>query len=259
VHRRLELPRVIVASAAPSLGISTGRLGTELRRGNWRTFARGAVLTRPEEPTRSDRAALGIALGGPSAALSGWDAARVRGLGSASPPSDEVLVLSRHASNRVLGNVRIRETGRPYRATLTSADAPDHPLTPVVATSRAVADTARYYRTLPPVRALVTSAVQRRRCTLVDLLAELRSGPRNGTAHLRAALADAVDGARSEAEAKALRRLARERVPPFELNVPIVGRDGHVIAVTDDRTAALPARKAVIKAELLPHGARTRR
>jgi hypothetical protein len=96
----VELPRVLIPSVAGDLGISDARTRAELRRGKCRTIARRAVLTRPEEPTRADWAALGIALGGPTAAMSGWDALRILDLGTEQPPTEEVLVLSRHASNR---------------------------------------------------------------------------------------------------------------------------------------------------------------
>lgn len=228
-----ELPRVLTPGSAAELGIGRARTRTEVRRGNWRIIARGGVLTRPESPRRDDWAALGIAMAGPSAALSGWDAARALGLGSAWPPTDEVLVLSRHASNRVIGQVRIRCTSRPYAVHLTSADQPDHPLTPVAHNARVIADASRYYGALAPVRAMVTGAVQRHLCTVDELLAELRTGPRNDTALFRAALADAVDGARSEAEAVAARRMISARLPAFELNVPIVGPGGALIAVVD--------------------------
>jgi hypothetical protein len=236
-----EFPRVLIPATAADLGVSRARIRTELRRGNWRELARGAVLTRPEQPDRADWAALGIALAGPSAALSGWDALRVRGLASSSPPGDEVLVLSRHASNRVIGRVRIRETRRAYSAALTSANAGQFALTPIVSTARAVADASRYCHWLGPVRALVTSAVQRKLCTIEELVQELRDGPRNDTAFFRMALRDALDGARSAAEATCARRLARAPVPQFELNVPILDRSGTLIAVADVLWRALRA------------------
>ena len=189
------------------------------------------MLTRPDEPTRSDWADLGIALGGPTAALSGWDALRVRGLGDPSPPSDEVLVLSRHSSNRVVGHVRIRETQRPYAVTTTPATA-SYPLTPVVQVARGVADASLAYRRLNPVRALVAGAVQRRLCTLPELLAELEQCPRQHSRLFRAALSDALDGARSAAEAIAVRRMTAARLPTFECNVSIVRRGG-VMYVAD--------------------------
>lgn len=229
----VELPRVLVPSSAAACGISRGRIRAELRRGNWRWLARGAVLTRPDVATRDDWAAVGIAFGGPSAALSGWDAARAAGLGDPVPPGDQVLVLSRHSANRVIGHVRIRETARPYRCRLTSAGHPLHPLTPVVAPARAIADASAYFHRLTPVRAMVTSAVQRGRCTVDELLAELHAGPRQGSRLFRLALADAVDGARSVAEAEAAQRMTKARIPAFELNVPILDAAGAVIAVAD--------------------------
>lgn len=229
----VEIPRVIVPALAEACGISRARLRTELRRGNWRTIARGAVLTRPEDPTRDDWAALGVAAAGPSAALSGWDAVRAVGLGDPVPPSTEVLVLSRHSANRVIGHVRIRETARPYTTHLTSAEHPLHPLTPVVAPARAIADASGYFRRLNPVRAMVTGAVQRNRCTLEQLVTELRGCPRNRSKLFRLALSDAVDGARSVAEATAAARMTAARIPAFELNVPILDAAGDLVAIAD--------------------------
>ncbi len=102
-----------------------------------------------------------------------------------------------------------------------------------MATARAIADTALDHRELPPVRALVTAAVQRRACTLVELIDELGACPRRHSRLFRLALHDAVGGARSAAEAAAAARLSRSSVPPFELNVPIVDEHGVLIYVVD--------------------------
>lgn len=236
-----QLPRVLVPWTAQKMGVSRSRVRTEVRRGNWSQIARGAVLTRPEEPGRADWAAVGLLVAGRSAALSGWDALHARGLGERDAPTDEVLVLGRHTSNRVIGRARIRCTRRPYRVVTTSFGNAAYPLTPVVGVARAVADAALDYRRLAPVRAMVTSAVQRRACALTDLLAELDTCPRQRSAMLRLALADALAGARSAAEATTARRLVRARVPPFELNVPIVDEHGEVIYVVDVLWRALRA------------------
>lgn len=227
-----ELPRVLVPLLAAELGITRAQVRTQVRRGNWRSLARGAVLTRPEAPTRADWADLGLALAGPSGALSGWDAVRSYGLGARFPPPEQVLVLSRSASNRIVGRVRIRETARPYSVSYTSYDS-GYPLAPRVGVARAVADTSLAAVALSAVRGLVTSAVQAGTCRPDQLVAELQLGPRNGSALLRRALADVLDGARSEAEAVAARLLARADVPAFELNVPIVDGRGRVLAVAD--------------------------
>lgn len=230
---KFELPRIIVPSMARRLGITPARVRTEVRRGNWRSIARGVVFTRPDEPTRPDWAAVGVALAGPSAAVSGWDALRLRRLGDPTPPRADVLVLTRSEVARVIGSVRIRQTDRPFTVSMTSANHPDSPYTPFVSTARAVADAALEYSCLAQVRAIVTSAVQHGACELADLAAELDAGPRNGSYYLRRALQDTADGARSVAEAEAAQRLRRAHVFPFEMNVPVVDDSGTVIYVVD--------------------------
>jgi hypothetical protein len=89
------------------------------------------------------------------------------------------------------------------------------------------------YRNLRPVRALMTSSVQRNRCTVEELIAEYESGPRNGSKLLRLALEDARNGARSIAEAEAIEVLRRSPVPNFEANVPIVTTSGALVAEGD--------------------------
>jgi hypothetical protein len=228
-----ELPRVLTPIQAHRLDLTRARIRTELRRGNWQRLATGIVLTRPDDPTRADWIEVGLALAGSRAALTGWDAVRVRGLGDRLPPNRIVTVLTRSGMNRVVGGVRLRRTARPFTRTIRSVHAESLPLVPVVSTARAVTDTALEYRDVGRVRALVTSAIQRRACRIEDLLAELRDGPRNGSRPLRLALADAADGARSAAEAAAVSKLRRSAVPAFELNVPVVDRAGRLIYVVD--------------------------
>jgi hypothetical protein len=111
--------------------------------------------------------------------------------------------------------------------------APDLALVPVVGVARAVADTALDHRELSPVRALVTSAIQRRRCKLIDLVDELDSSPRNNSRLFRLAVSDALDGARSAAEADTAALLTRAGLPQFELNVPVVSLTGDLLFVVD--------------------------
>ncbi len=236
-----QLPRILTAAQAGRLGLTRARTRTELRRGNWQRLASGVLLTRPDEPTRADWAEVGVALAGPGAAVTGWDALRAAGFGErTAPPPSPPVVLARAGMNRVVGGVRLRRTSRPYTARTVPAAADLLPLTPVVSPARAVADAALEYRDRAAVRALVTSAIQRRACRLDELLAELAGVPRNRSAGLRSALADAADGARSVAEARAARCLARAPVPGFELNVPIV-RGGRVLYVVDVLWRALRA------------------
>ena len=95
---------------------------------------------------------------------------------------------------------------------------PLHPTLPcaaVVGPARAVADTALLYRSPRPVRALVTSAIQRSLCTADELVTEYGDCPRNGSGPFRRALQDALDNAHSIAEAEAIELLVRARVPGF--------------------------------------------
>lgn len=228
----VELPRVLSVQNARVLGITRPAMRNEIARGRWQRLVPGVVLTERGEPTREDWVLVGIELAGPRAALSGWDALRLKRFAAKNPPTREVLILDRAGEHRVAGLVRIRPTRRTYASSLTSVLHPTLPHVPIVHTARAVADTALAYRTSDAVRALVTSAIQREACTPAELVAELRTAPRNGSAHLRHAVEDVLDGARSIAEAEAVDWLRRVDVPGFECNVPIVA-GGVVVSVAD--------------------------
>jgi hypothetical protein len=231
--RTSDLPRVLTPADARHVGLSRSAVRHGIRTFGWTVLGRGLVLTVPDGPTRDDWTMVGMALTGPGAALSGWDAARIRGLGPRVPPNDEVLVLDRSGNHRLVGAVRIRPTSRPYGTSLLPEEHPTLPFVTVVHPARAVADTALLYRTFDPVRAMVTSAIQRGVCRPDDLLAELESAPRQGSRWLRKALADVIAGAKSIAEAEAIEWLARASVPSFEVNVPIVDRFGTLVAEAD--------------------------
>jgi hypothetical protein len=199
----------------------------------WSRLSRDVVLTVPGPPTRFDWLDVGLELAGRGGAISGWDAVRLVGLGEPEPPSGEVLVLARSGRHRLVGNVRIRPTERDFETWTLAGDDPHLPYAPIARPARAIADTALLYRRAAPVCALVTAAVQRRLCRVEDLVAELEHVPRNDSAHFRRAVADAVGGARSVAEAEAIRLLAAAPVPEFEANVEIIDQYGTVIAVAD--------------------------
>ncbi|HZE50171.1 MAG TPA: hypothetical protein VE074_11455 [Jatrophihabitantaceae bacterium] len=174
----------------------------------------------------------GLAAGGPNSALSGWDAVRLAGLGTRAPPNPDVLVLTTRGESRRVGHAWIRKVKPPLAASLTSAEDPNLPLVRVVPLARAVVDTAIVDGRLRPVRALITSAIQRQLCSAEELCEAARHAPRRDSATLRCALADVVAGARSVAEAEAAQLLRASPVPAFELNVPVVYA-GRVIAVAD--------------------------
>jgi hypothetical protein len=230
---RSAIPRVLSVRRAGQFGISRSAIRHARTTQGWQMLARGIVLTAPGPPTRDDWTLVGLEIAGPRAALSGWDALRIRGLGAGTPPTPRVLILDRGGTNHALPGVLIRPTPRPYATQLLPAEHPTLAFAPVVPVARALADTALDHRRLDPVRAMVTSAVQRGLCRPDQLVAELEAGPRNRSALLRRALADVLNGAQSIAEAEAADVLRQARVADFELNVPIVDRTGTVVAVAD--------------------------
>lgn len=86
---------------------------------------------------------------------------------------------------------------------------------------RAVADLALELTRLDDLRALVTEVVRRQICTVEELAAEYRAGPRNRSAFLRQAIDEVGGGAWSAPEARAATLLRRAHLPPFEQNVRI--------------------------------------
>ena len=230
----LVLPRIITAAGAARLGYTEGQVRTELRRERWRALANGVLLTRPDEPTRSDWAQVGMVLGGPGAVLSGWDVARLRGLGTSWPPDEHVLVLTSSGQrNRFVGGLHLRPSARPIASTLTAVSEEPFSGVRIASTARAVADTALLYRTLQHVRAMVTSAVQRELCTAAELADELAAGPRQGSERLRRALADLFADVHSIAEAEAVELLHAAGVTDFVANAPIADANGRVLYRAD--------------------------
>jgi very-short-patch-repair endonuclease len=225
------VPRVLTAGGARVLGFSYSNVRTELGHERWQVLMPGIYLTRPDPPDRADWIRAGLSIAGPEGVLSGWDAVRAHWLGDGTPPVDEVLILCRTGGFRTVGQVRIRPSMRP----LGSA----HQVVPgagwinVANCARAVADTSLVYRRLPPVRALVTGAVQAQRCSLADLEQELADGPQQGSAHLRRAIADVRAGAASISEAELADLMRAAGLPEFEQNVPIVNEAGRHIATAD--------------------------
>ncbi len=99
--------------------------------------------------------------------------------------------------------------------------------------ARAVTDAARRMRSAREVRALVAQAVQQQRCTIEMLSMELEQGPAQGSAFLRAALAEVREGIRSGPEGDLRVLLRRERVPMPMFNARLYDEKKTLIAVAD--------------------------
>lgn len=226
-------PRVLTTEGATRLGFTEARVKTELRHRRWRRLGRGVLLTRPDEPTREDWALAATTIAGSSGTLSGWDVVRRRGLGPVDPPSSEIVVLTCGGHNRMLGPVRFRPTDRPLQRTQLAESDLHLPGVWIASTARAIADCALECDARRPVRAMVTSAVQRGLCTADELRIELEAAPQRGSHWLRLALADLEAGALSIAEAEAIELLQRAGITGFVANAPILNARGQVVYTVD--------------------------
>jgi hypothetical protein len=99
--------------------------------------------------------------------------------------------------------------------------------------ARAVGDAARVAGSLNEARAIVAGAVQKRRCPVNLLVAELAAGPRNGSRLFRLALGEVADGVLSVAEADFRELIIRAGLPRPLFNEPVRRADGSLIAVVD--------------------------
>jgi hypothetical protein len=107
-----------------------------------------------------------------------------------------------------------------------------------VPASRAVADAVRGMTSLRDVRAVVADAVQRDKCAISNLAAELSHGPAKGSALFREALADVAAGIRSAAEGDLRDLLARSGLPMPLFNPWLYDEHGKFIARPDAWWAA---------------------
>jgi hypothetical protein len=211
---------LITRSQALTAGMSEAVLRNRLRSaGPWKVVLPGIYLSHSGLLTAGQREAAALLYAGHDSVITG--AAAVLRHGLSWPSSEIVDVLVPHASKRQSnGFVRVRRTSR-MPETPAHIDGLDW-----APPARAVADAVRGHIEVRAVRELVASAVQQRRCTVGQLIAELRDGPTQGSGTLRAALEEVADGVASAAEGD-LRRLIKSGGLPQPMYNPrlYVGSD----------------------------------
>jgi hypothetical protein len=188
--------------------------------GPWQTLLPAVYLSLTGAPNLPQKHMAALLYAGPGSLITGPAALMHHGLrGPGMHEMVDVLVPAgrqRHST----GFVRLHRTRRlPARFVMSG------PLA-LVAVARAVADTARLLDEVREVRAVVAEAVQRGRCTIGELGAELADGPMKGSAMLRSALAEVTEGVRSAAEGdlRSLIRAARLPTPLYNASLFIDGR-----------------------------------
>jgi hypothetical protein len=225
--RAAALPVLLTRADLATAGLDTDVALRAVRRGTWSIVLPGAWSRRGGEVTRRERQEAALELLGDCAALTGADACSAYGMRDV--PDGPVTVLVPHAVRR--------ELGPEVRVIRTTADVPVlqmHGL-PTVAPVRAVGDACRH-QPLRQVRALVLAAVADGWVDLGELERLVDAGPRQGSAFLRRAVADAHRGARSAPEAELADVLVvavrRAQLPPFLLN-PDLLLDGEPVVTPD--------------------------
>ena len=191
---------VVSRAQASGCGISDSAIRSRIRRGGpWRRLLPGVYMTATGVPTWEQRQVAALLHSGPDGLITGPAALLNYQLQRSVPPIVDVLV----PLERQRGNCRFVLVHRTRRMPESAVCDGSLRFAPP---ERAVADTARALADRVAARAVIASAVQRGRCTVAQLAAELRDGPIHGSAHLRAVLAEVVAGIRSVPEGD-LRRL----------------------------------------------------
>jgi hypothetical protein len=163
--------------------------------GPWRQLLPGVYLTVTGTTTAEQRETAAILYAGPQSVITGPVAVRRHNLRCAGLNVLDMLVPA-DVRRKSTGYVQIQRTTRMPKTFYTTG-----PLR-FTSPARAVADAARGMTRFSDVQALVCEAVQRGRCTLEELVAELNDGPSAGRRWYRMALAEIGEGIRSAAEAQ---------------------------------------------------------
>jgi hypothetical protein len=161
--------------------------------GPWRVVLPGIYLSHKGELGVGQLEIAAVLYAGPGCVITGL--AALRRIGVRVPLSRSVDVLIPATRRRLsTGFVYVHRTARmPAKAWSLDGIRWAPP-------ARAVADAARGEIAPRDVCALVADAVQKRKCTVQSLAAELRAGPKQGSSSLRAALEEVADGIASVAE-----------------------------------------------------------
>jgi len=198
---------VIARAQAFERGLGKEQVRYLLRDGGpWQRLLPGVYLTHTGPPSADQRDLGALLYAGPCAVLTGPASMRRFGLGVTRADAIDVLVPAEE-QRRDVGFARLHRTMRLPRGFCVAGEV-RYALPP-----RAVADAARWLTDIGDVRAVVAEAVQRRMCSIEDLVEELDHGPKQGSALLRRALAEVADGVRSAAEGQLHALIERSGLP----------------------------------------------
>ena len=198
---------LITRGQALSAGMTVAALRHRLRPGGpWSVVLPAVYHCAAGSLTYPQREVAALLYAGDGCVITGTAALLRQGVSVPPPDTVEVLV-AWERGKQSYDFVRVRRTRRmPGTPALVGG-------LPYARPARAVADAIRSGMDARSARALAASAVQRRACSVADLVAEVRVGPARGSAPLRAALADVLAGNRSVAEGDLRRLIVRGGLP----------------------------------------------
>jgi hypothetical protein len=210
---------VITRDQARSVGVTEKALRHWLGDGRrWQVLLPRVYLSVTGNPTGLQREMAANLYGGYGSVVTGVSALHIHSIRVAVSDVIDVLVPV-SCQKRDAGFVRLHRTGRmPPR--IWKQLGVEYALPP-----RAVGDTVRWMTDLRDVRGVVSDAVQRGKCKLWQLVAELNEGPRNGSALFRRALEEVIGGSRSAAEADLRALIIKANLPLPLFNASIYDGD----------------------------------
>jgi hypothetical protein len=219
--------QVIARRQALRCGVPSNTLDRYTARGGrWQRLLPGVYLAVTGTPTQNQREMAALLYAGPQSLITGPAAVRRHHLRSPGPDVVDVLIPWSRKRQSV-AFVRVHRTKRmPERLFVSSRIRIAKP-------ARAVADAARLMTRFDDVRAVVCEAVQRRACTVSELIEELKAGAMPRSALLRDALDEVSDGVRSVAEGDCRILILRSDLPRPMFNARLFDADGVFIAMVD--------------------------
>ena len=218
---------VIARRQAKKYEMTDSALAHRLREGGpWQWMAPGVYSTTTGAVTSDQRQMAALLYAGKGAVLTGAWAVRRHGLTCAGGNDIEVLLPTK-SRVKGAGYIRIRHTERMPTDTSSTRGIVFAPLV------RAVADAARSMTRLDDVRALVSEVLQKGRCSLEELVAEVKAGPAARSGLLRAAIKELLEGIRSQAERDLKFRLERSDLDKPIYNARLYLRDGTFLGMVD--------------------------
>jgi very-short-patch-repair endonuclease len=199
--------QVISRTQSLACGLSVGALRHRTRPdGPWRVLLPGIYLVNAAAPSMPQQEVAATLYAGEGSVITG--AAALLHHGIRHPICEKIDVLVPAARK-----IQSTDFARFWRTTRL----PQRPWSAggvlLAPPARAVADAALVIPKVNEVRAIVADAVQRDKCTIPQLIAELRGGPVRGSARLRQAVAEVTAGVRSVAEGDLRNLLRRGRLP----------------------------------------------